>query len=83
MIGEIIDVWREKLQIKLVREAVKNVAKQATKGSVQASTWLAKRSWETSKGRPTKIEVEGQKRIAAGVNMEIDEDMDRLDLGKH
>ena len=83
MIGDVIAAWREELQIKLVSEAVKNVAKQAAKGSVQASTWLAKRSWETSRGRPSKIEVDKEKRIAAGVNMEIDEDMERLDLERH
>lgn len=80
---EIIEPWRTELAVKLTSRAIQDIAKQSKKGSVQASTWLAKRGWEEKRGRPTKIEVERERKIAANISAELADDLDRLGIARH
>jgi hypothetical protein len=74
-----IDEWRDELEVKLRCQAVGDVIKSAKNGNYQAARWLADRGWETrGAGRPTKAEVEHEKKVQAAMNDEYKEDVVRL-----
>jgi len=78
-----IDAWRDELTVKLQAKALQAMIKTATfEGSkgTPAARYLADRGWEVKRGRPSKEEVEREKKIAAGVEREIQEDMQRLGI---
>lgn len=71
--------WREELEIKLRSRAVKAMIKSADDGNYQASKWLVDRGWNTrGAGRPSKSELEAEKKIAATINSEYGADIIRL-----
>ena len=75
-----IDEWRDELEIKLRSKAIKTIIAQAgLLGAVQASKWVADRGWSTrGAGRPTKAEIEHEKKIQAGITNEYSADLLRL-----
>jgi len=80
---ECIVSWREELSIKLQAKAFSSLFKTAvTEGSkgTPAARFLAEKGWEVKRGRPSKEEVEKQKKIVAGISREVQEDMDRLGI---
>lgn len=77
-----IDEWRDELEIKLRSAAVKQIIANSTV-NVQASKWIADRGWATrGAGRPSKAEVEREKKIQAGMSDEYAEDVRRLSVVK-
>lgn len=75
-----LEVWRNELEIKLRSRAIKQVARIA-KDKDSAARWLAEGKWrENKRGRPSKDEVERQKKIAAGIESDTEEDLKRLGL---
>ena len=78
-----IQQWRDEYTIMIQAKAFKALAKTAmyegSKGT-PAARFLADKGWETKRGRPTTAEVERERKIAAGVSKEVQEDMDRLGL---
>lgn len=83
MLGEQINSWREELTIKLQAKAFSSLYKTAlfegSKGT-PAARFLADRGWEVKRGRPTTEEVTRERKIAAGVEKEVAEDIERLGL---
>lgn len=74
-----IDQWREELEIKLRSQAIRDMIKSAEGGNYQASKWLVDRGWHTrGAGRPSKAEVEAEKKILSAVNEEYSADVIRL-----
>lgn len=76
-----IDEWREELEIKLRSQGVKQIILQATGplASVQAAKWVADRGWAVrGAGRPTKAEVERERKVQAGMTDEYSADVLRL-----
>ena len=80
-VSEHIKSWRDELTIKLQAKALESLYKTAlfegSKGT-PAARYLADRGWEVKRGRPSKEEVEREKKIAAGVERELNEDLERL-----
>jgi hypothetical protein len=77
-IRKYIDEWREELELKLRARAVKEMIKAAPE-SYQAAKWLADRGWATrGAGRPTKADIEGEKKVQARIDAEYGEDVVRL-----
>lgn len=78
-----INKWREEYTIMIQSKAFKALAKTAyydgAKGT-PAARFLADRGWEVKRGRPSKEEVERVKKIEAGVEKEVAEDIERLGL---
>lgn len=82
-ISEIIASWRDELTVKLQAKAFSSLYKTAlTEGAkgTPAARFLADRGWEIKRGRPSKDEVTRERKIAAGVDKEVQEDMQRLGL---
>jgi hypothetical protein len=78
-----IRVWRQELEIKLKAQAIRGVISASrsddAKG-VQAMRYLADKGYAPKRGRPSKEEVERERKIAAGVKDDLAEDMARLGL---
>lgn len=66
--------WRMELEIKIRSDAIKQVIEKSRseKGSNDAK-WLAEKKWQIQRGRPTKEEVEWQRKVDAGLTEEVDE----------
>ena len=74
-----IDEWREELEMKLRCQGVRSMITSAENGNYQASKWLNDRGWEQrGAGRPSKEEVEREKKYQAKVDNEFGADVLRL-----
>lgn len=76
-----IDEWRDELEIKLRSSAIKCILESANGplANVQAAKWVADRGWSTrGAGRPTKAEVDRERKIQAGITDEYSADVLRL-----
>lgn len=73
-----IDLWREELELKLRSRAVKDMIRTAPE-SFQAAKWLADRGWsQRGAGRPTKAELEHNKKLSERIDQEYTGDVLRL-----
>lgn len=83
IIKDHIQSWRDEMTIKLQAKAMKSMLKTAlyegSKGT-PAAKFIADRGWEVKRGRPSREEVEREKKIQAGITQELQEDMERLGL---
>ena len=68
--------WREELEIKIKSAAMKamfDTARYEGSKGTAAAKWIAEGKWRSQRGRPSKDEVERERRIQAGVAEEVDE----------
>lgn len=78
-----IKSWREELEIKIKAKAIKSVMAKSRMDDAQgfnAAKYLADKGYAPTRGRPSKEEIEREKRIAAGVSKDLEADMERLGL---
>lgn len=74
-----IDEWREEMEVKLRSQAIRDAIQEAKKGHFQAAKWVADRGWSSrGAGRPTKAEVDHEKKIQSRLGEEYDADVVRL-----
>jgi hypothetical protein len=74
-----IDEWRDELEVKLRSKGVREVLKSAIAGNYQAAKFLADRGWDTrGAGRPSKADIEHEKKIQAAITDEYSADVIRL-----
>lgn len=74
-----VNEWREELEVKLRSRAVRMNINAAAAGNYQAAKWLADRGWLTrAAGRPSKVEVEKNLKIASDIHNEYGADVIRL-----
>lgn len=82
-LGRHIKLWRQELEVKMRSSMLKAMAVTATsegsKGTA-AAKYLADKGWEKHAGRPSKEDVERERKIAAGVRDNLEDDMARLGL---
>ena len=80
---EVFAEWREELEIKLKSDAIRAMVK-ASKGEGASATgaakYLADKGYSTKRGRPSKEEIEKERRIAAGITEELESDFERMGL---
>ena len=75
--------WREELEIKLKAKAIKSIMQTSLMDDAKgfnAAKYLADKGYTPTRGRPSKEELERHKKVEAGVNKELEEDMARLGL---
>lgn len=78
-IRKFIDEWREELELKLRCRGVKATIESAANGNFNAAKWLADRGWELrGAGRPSKEDVEREKKFQARASEEYSGDVVRL-----
>ena len=74
-----IDEWRAELEYKLRSKAVKMMLTSAHGGNYQAAKWFADRGWSNKgAGRPSKADVEHEKKVQAALADEYSDDVVRL-----
>lgn len=74
-----VEEWRYELELKLRSEGIKLSMQQARKGSWQASKWLADKGWDDKKvGRPSKEDIDRERKLIADIGREFDMDANRL-----
>ncbi len=75
------DEWREELEVAMRSEAINSIIDMTTsdQGNFQAAKWLADRGWDKrGAGRPSKAEIEREKRIEARIGDELGADIVRM-----
>lgn len=81
-VGMDVERWREELEVKIKSDAIKCLIADARsdKGSSASSAkWLAEGGWKGPKrGRPSNKEVERERKIQAGIQDDIQGDLDRM-----
>lgn len=74
-----IEEWREELEMKLRSQAVRSMLQSAEQGNYQSAKWFADRGWANKgAGRPSKAEIEREKKFQARVDNEYGSDVVRL-----
>lgn len=74
-----IDEWRFELELKLRAKGVKGLIASAQKGSQTSLKWLTDRGWsDRPAGRPSKEEMEREKKIMSSITSEYEDDFKRL-----
>ena len=77
-----IDEWREELEVKLRCQAIGDAITLAKSGQFQAAKWVADRGWATrAAGRPSKSEIEHEKKVQARIDEEYGADVVRMFKG--
>jgi hypothetical protein len=79
----IVEEWRTEMETKVRSLGVSQMAMLALEGKESAAKWLAEGGWSKKRGRPSKAEIEGEKKKAARVRDNLHEDMARLGLKLH
>lgn len=71
--------WREELEMRLRSKAVKHMLESASAGNYQAAKWFADRGWATrGAGRPSKEEIEREKKFQSRIDEEYQGDIIRM-----
>ena len=79
VLAPMIQEWRDELEIKIRSSGFKRFATLAAEGNKDAIKYMADKGWEgTKRGRPSKAEVEKERKIQAGISKEYDEDYKRM-----
>lgn len=74
-----IDEWREELEIKLRCEGIRKLRQASQMGNYQAAKFLADKGWAPNRaGRPSKDDIEHERKVQAGVESIYAEDEDRM-----
>ena len=82
-LGQVIKSWRDELDIRIKSQSLRAMmiaSRDNDAKGVNAAKYLAEKGYEKKAGRPSKAEVERERKIQAGVNQELEEDMKRLNL---
>jgi len=76
--------WREELDASIKSNAVENIKSMAHDNAV-AAKWLADRGYADKRkaGRPSKEEVDKEKKLMAHTDKTLNEDADRISLLSH
>lgn len=78
-----IEEWRVELEVKLRSRGVLRTMAAADAGNYQAAKWLADRGWDNKgAGRPTKGDIEHERKIQAAIGDEYAQDEARMRIVK-
>jgi len=85
MIAKHVDEWHDELEVKLRSQGLLGVIRSAQgEGStgLAAAKYLSEKGWEprAKRGRPSKDEVDRERRIAAGMESDVNSDLARIGL---
>lgn len=75
--------WRLEVEVKLKAEAIRAMLAASREGDakgVAAAKYIADKGYSVKRGRPSKEEVERERKISAGVSKDLEHDMERLGL---
>lgn len=77
------DEWKYELELRLQSEGIEGIRDIASdpdnKQNFQALKWLAEKGWDKSKGRPTKSDIEKERKLKSASYKEIESDLNRME----
>jgi hypothetical protein len=77
------NMWLEELEVKMRADAIRELSEIGqTAGSrgITALKYIADKGWEKKRGRPSKEEIEREKKQDAMIKQELSDDADRINL---
>lgn len=77
-IREHIDRWRDELEVAMAASGFRKILELADQDNYQAAKYIADRGWNSKRGRPSKEEIEREKRIRERISDEFSEDAERM-----
>jgi len=80
---EVFEAWRQEIEVKHKAMAIKQMIASAKNDGVKgfsAAKYLADKGYASIRGRPSKDEVEKERKIAAAISNELEEDITRIGL---
>lgn len=75
--------WRDELEIRNRSRALRSIigtAKESTAAGTTAAKYLVERGYASKRGRPSKEEVERERKIQVGVEKDLEDDLARVGL---
>ena len=78
-----VQEWRDELDVRIKAQSLKAMmlaSRDNDAKGVNAAKYLAEKGYASKRGRPSKEEVEREKRIQASANKELAEDLERIGL---
>jgi hypothetical protein len=78
ILREHVEKWREELELKMQAVAVKAMLSKAAQGDFNAAKWLAAKGWLGQRGRPSKAELEKERRQREKLAAETKDDSARI-----
>lgn len=78
---EYLEEWKIEQEVRMRSEAIMAIADEAKRGGASGNTaakFIAKREWEARAGRPSKEEVDRERKIAARIQDELHDDSARI-----
>lgn len=82
-VKETIQEWRDELDIRIKAQSLKAMmiaSRDNDAKGVNAAKYLAEKGYAQKRGRPSKEEVERERKIQAGAHKELADDMERIGL---
>ena len=79
----IFSEWRNELEIRNKAEAIRmlfKTSKEPNAAGANAAKYIAENGFASKRGRPSKDEVEREKKIAAGIDKALEDDVERMGL---
>lgn len=80
-LSEVVKEWVDELEVRLRSQAAKGIIKTSLEDSptaFHAKKWINDRGWIAQKGRPKKEDIQREAKIAAGIEKDIQDDLDRV-----
>lgn len=78
LLKEHVDKWREELELKMQSVAIKAMLQKASQGDFNAAKWLAAKGWLGQRGRPSKAELEKERKQREKLLAETKDDSARI-----
>jgi len=75
-----VERWREEMEVRTRSRGLKQVLHAAADGNYNASKYVSDGGWIKKRGRPSKVEIEGEKRKTALIHNEVSDDAKRLGI---
>lgn len=75
--------WRDELEIRIKARSIKtliNTTKEGGAAGANAAKYLAEKGYAPKRGRPSKDEITRERIIASGVEKEVQDDIERMNL---
>ncbi len=74
--------WEDELEVKMRSDGIKNLIEASKEGSrgVSAAKYIAEKGWEKKRGRPSKDEIERERKQQVLIDDELQADAQRIGL---
>ena len=83
MLKDYIQSWRDELDVRIKAQALKammHASRDNDAKGINAAKYLADKGYVSKRGRPSKAELERERKIQAGVRNDLESDMERIGL---